>query len=100
MTIQYNIIAQVKPIQWDSNKSIKLKESRGVSFEEVFELVFNREVVAIVDNPNQKRYPGQKIILIIFNSYMHCIPFVEDEEKIFLKTIFASRKYHKKYYKK
>ena len=100
MTIQHNIITQVKPIKWDVDKSSKLKESRGVSFEEVFELVFNHEVVAIFDNPNQKRYPGQKIILIIINSYIHCIPFVEDKEKIFLKTIFASRKYHKKYYKK
>jgi len=90
----------VKPICWDTEKSKKLKISRGVSFEEISALIENREMVAVVSNPNQDKYPKQKIILVIIDSYIHCVPFVEDEEKIFLKTIFASRKYHKKYYKK
>ena len=90
----------MKPIHWDSEKSKKLKDSRGVSFEEVFSLIEEHKIVAVVNNPNQDRYPEQKLILLIINSYIHCIPFVEDEEKIFLKTIFASRKYHKKYYNK
>jgi uncharacterized DUF497 family protein len=90
----------VKPINWDPEKSKKLKDSRGVSFEEISILIENREIVAIVSNPNQVRYPDQKLILVLIDSYIHCVPFVEDEEKIFLKTIFASRKYHKKYYKK
>jgi hypothetical protein len=31
------------------------------------------------------------------NDYVYYVPFIEDNEKIFLKTIIPSRKYTKKY---
>lgn len=48
---------------------------------------------------NVERYPDQKIFIIAFGKYAYSVPFIEDEEKIFLKTIYPSRKFTKKYLK-
>jgi len=49
------------------------------------------------ENPNKKRYPNQRILVVEIESYAYYVPYVEDEDKIFLKTIFPSRKATKKY---
>jgi hypothetical protein len=41
---------------------------------------------------NQKKYPGQQIIIIEINEYVYLVPFVESSEGKFLKTIIPSRK--------
>lgn len=90
----------MKYIEWDEEKNKKLKEERGISFEDVFVLVEGGKVVEVIDHPNQKRYPDQKIFIIIINEYAYMVPFIEDEKKYFLKTIIPSRKMTKKYIKK
>jgi len=39
-------------------------------------------------------------MLVAINDYVYAVPYVEDSEKIFLKTVFPSRKYTKLYLKK
>lgn len=58
------------------------------------------KLLATLDHPNQKRYPGQQIYIVNINNYAYVVPFVEDEEKRFLKTIFPSRKMTEQYVKK
>lgn len=53
--------------------------------------------VDIFDHPNQRRYPGQKISVVLIEGYAYFVPFVESEEEIFLKTIIPSRKATKQY---
>ena len=53
--------------------------------------------VDIFEHPNQECYPGQKISVVIIEDYAYLIPFVENEEEIFLKTIIPSRKATKQY---
>ena len=90
----------MKYIDWDEEKNRKLKEDRGVSFEEVLILIQEEKIIEVIDHPNQKRYPGQKIFVVIIDDYVYMVPFVEDEEKYFLKTIIPSRKMTKKNLKK
>lgn len=90
----------MKYIDWDEEKNRKLKENRGVSFEEVLVLIQEEKIIEVIDHPNQKRYPGQKIFVVLIDEYVYMIPFVEDEEKYFLKTIIPSRKMTKEYLKK
>ena len=49
------------------------------------------------NHPNQKRYPGQKIMVVEIEDYAYLVPYVRDEEKVFLKTVIPSRKATKKY---
>jgi hypothetical protein len=48
-------------------------------------------------HPNPKKYPKQKILVLDIKGYAYYVPFIEDKEKIFLKTIFPNRKATKKY---
>ncbi len=85
---------------WDHGKNAILKESRGISFEEV---VLNIELgneVDLFDHPNQKQYSAQQISVVVIESYAYLVPFVESEEEIFLKTIIPSRKATKRYVEK
>jgi hypothetical protein len=55
------------------------------------------EVLDTVEHPNQDKYPGQKIAIVRIDDYVYLVPYVEDNEGIFLKTIIPSRKATNKY---
>jgi hypothetical protein len=58
------------------------------------------EIVDILEHQNQTKYPNQQYFVLNINEYIYYVPFVEDEERIFLKTIIPSRKLTKKYLNK
>lgn len=90
----------MKFIDWDSEKNQRLKKSRGISFEEMVLAMVEGGLITILEHPNQTKYPNQKLFVVNFNHYVYLVPFVEDKEKIFLKTIIPSRKATKKYFLK
>ncbi len=90
----------MKYIDWNVEKNEKLKEERGVSFDDAVNAIFEGRIFGKADHPNQKRYPNQKMYLVQIGDYIFVVPFVQDKEKIFLKTMFPSRKYTKKYLEK
>lgn len=59
----------------DSEKHALLQESRGVSFEEVVRNVELGNEIDILDLPNQGKYPGQKISVVVIESYVYWVPF-------------------------
>lgn len=87
----------MKYIDWDELKNLKLKEEREIGFEDVLTSIDEFGILDEVRHPNRHRYPNQKILIVNINSYAYLVPYVEDEEKIFLKTIIPSRKATKKY---
>jgi hypothetical protein len=82
----------MKLINWNTEKSLKLKEQRGVCFEEIVYYIEKGDVLDDYRHPNQKKYSGQRIMVIGINNYAYLIPYVEDDDEIFLKTIIPSRK--------
>jgi uncharacterized DUF497 family protein len=87
----------MKYFEWNEEKNEKLKNERGIGFEEVILALGENGPLDILSHPNQKKYPNQKIFIVDINHYIYLIPFVEGEEKIFLKTIIPSRKATKDY---
>ncbi len=87
----------MKVFQWDNAKNEWLKENRGVCFEEVVILLEREDVLEIVNHPNQNKYPGQKIAIIKIGDYAYLVPYVQEREEIFLRTIIPSRKATNKY---
>ena len=78
--------------KWDNQKNELLKAERGISFEQGVMHIEQGDVLDLVIHPNQKKYPGQQIIVIEINEYVYLVPFVESSEGKFLKTIIPSRK--------
>jgi len=90
----------VKYFDWDEEKNQQLKEERDISFEEVVIALDEERVLYRGDHPNQNKYPGQKIVVVEIKDYAYVVPFIEDGEKIFFKTIIPNRKATKKYLRK
>lgn len=87
----------MKYFDWDEGKSLKLRIERGIGFEEIQVAIEEGKLLDTTDHPNKRKYPNQKIFVVEIDNYVYLVPFVEDEEKVFLKTIFPSRKATKKY---
>ena len=83
--------------QWNEDKNTWLKQHRNISFEEIILAIQSGQEVNVFEHPNQIRYPGQKISVVIVNNYGYLVPSVESEKAIFLKTIIPSRKATKQY---
>ena len=82
----------MKYLNWNEKKNQKLKETRNISFEEVAFCIQNGIIEKIIEHPNKRKYPNQKIFVIDYNDYTYLIPFVENDSEVFLKTIIPSRK--------
>ena len=88
---------EFKPFAWNEEKNLKLKEERGVCFEDVVLKIETGEILDLLEHPNKKRYPNQRIFVVEIHGYAYLVPFVETEQEVFLKTIIPSRKATKKY---
>jgi len=87
----------MKSYAWNAEKNDLLKKERSISFEDVVLNIQLGNELDIYDHPNQKRYSGQKISVVLIEGYAYLVPFVEKEDEIFLKTIIPSRKATKQY---
>ena len=90
----------MKNFVWNEDKNEKLKKERNISFEIILLQIEAGKILDILEHPNSEKYQGQKIFVIEFEGYAFLVPFVEDEQKIFLKTIIPSRKATKFYLKR
>ena len=88
----------MKYLNWNSEKSLELKSLRGICFEDVVYSIHKGGVLDDYRHPNQEKYPGQRIMVIGLNQYAYLIPYIENEEELFLKTIIPSRKATEKYF--
>lgn len=87
----------MKYFDWDEGKNAKLKIDREIGFEDVVSAINERGLLEVLDHHNPKKYPNQKIYVVKIEGYVYLVPFVEDGEKRFLKTIYPSRKMTKIY---
>ena len=87
----------MKYIDWDEQKNTQLKLERDVGFEDVLTAVDENRILDDTKHPNKLLYPDQRVLIIEISDYAYLVPYVEDEIKIFLKTIIPSRKATKKY---
>jgi hypothetical protein len=87
----------MKPINWNTEKNIRLKMVRGVSFDEVLAAMSHGALLDVVSHPNIEQYPNQYIYVVRIRGYVYLVPFVETDKEIFLKTIIPSRIATKKY---
>ena len=83
--------------RWNNDKNEKLRNDRGICFEQVVILMERGEILDTIEHPNQKKYPGQKIAIVVIEDYVYLVPYVENNDEIFLKTMIPSRKATNKY---
>jgi hypothetical protein len=82
----------MKPFRWSPEKNEMLREQRGVTFEEITVAVESGGLLDVLAHPNARKYPRQRILVVDVARYAYLVPFVEEEDHFFLKTIIPSRK--------
>ena len=82
----------MKPFRWNPEKNEALRADRNVSFEQVVVAIETGGLLDILAHPNQEKYPRQRILVVAVDNYVCLVPFVEDEDCYFLKTVIPSRK--------
>jgi len=43
-------------------------------------------------HPNQEKYPNQSVLAVTLDGYVYLVPYVEETDYYFLKTVIPSRK--------
>lgn len=81
-----------KFFRWDPEKSERLRQERGLGFEQIVVAVEGGSLLQVVSHPNPAKYPRQRIMVVRIDAYAYLVPFVEEEDHFFLKTIIPSRK--------
>lgn len=82
----------MKPFRWDAGKNKTLTSERGISFESIVVAIESGGLLDILAHSNQSKYPRQRILVVSCDNYAYLVPFVEEENYFFLKTVIPSRK--------
>jgi hypothetical protein len=88
----------MKRLNWNTEKSLLLKAKRGIGFEEVVFHIAGGDILDDYEHPNQQKYAGQRIVVVGINNRAYLVPYVENKDEVFLKTIIPSRKATEKYF--
>ncbi|SRR6266581_803182 len=82
----------MKPFRWSAEKNETLRAERGLSFESIVVAIEAGGLLDIVAHPNQAKYPRQRVLVVASDNYVYLVPFVEQDDHFFLKTVIPSRK--------
>ncbi|MCA0433659.1 MAG: toxin [Proteobacteria bacterium] len=83
----------MKPnLRWDKAKNDQLLRDRGLYFELVVEAFEIGAVIMDMQSP-QKGREHQRMLLIRAHGYVCAVPYVQDGNTKFLKTMYFSRKF-------
>jgi uncharacterized DUF497 family protein len=82
----------MKTFRWNHEKNEQLKVEREVSFEEIVLALEGDGLLDILQHLNESKYPNQRILVVSLDGYIYLVPFVEEADYYFLKTIIPSRK--------
>ncbi len=82
----------MKAFRWSAEKNEALRTERGISFESIVVAIESGGLLDLVTHPNQAKYPGQRVLVVLCDNYVHLVPFVEEQDFFFLKTVIPSRK--------
>ena len=83
--------------EWNREKNLLLRREHGVTFEQIVMHIGRGDLLDVIRHPNIARCPHQKVLVVRIEEYVYTVPFVEDEEKRFLKTIIPSHKLTRQY---
>jgi uncharacterized DUF497 family protein len=88
----------MKIYNWNAEKNEQLIVERGISFEVIVFYIENNGLLDDIAHPNSQDYSHQRIFVVAVESYVYLVPYIENNDELFLKTIIPSRKFTKIYF--
>ena len=71
----------MKLVRFDKEKDRLLRIKRKIGFLEIIDAIESDKVLKSVSNPNKKKFPNQKMMLISIKRYVYVVPYVENENE-------------------
>jgi len=87
---------QERTYRFSAEKNALLKQERGVNFDDVIYCLENDGLLDTINHTSQK-YPHQKMFVVEMNEYVYTVPFVQNGNEFFLKTVYPNRRMVKQY---
>jgi hypothetical protein len=79
-------------------KNAELLKTRGIGFEEIIQAISEGNLLDIRKHHNEQKYPNQKILYVRLLDEVYSVPYIEENNNnVFLKTLFPSRKARKEF---
>ena len=82
----------MKPFRWNHDKNETLKVERDISFEIIALAIEADGLLDILRHPNTEKYLSQSVFVVAFDGYVYLVPYVDEPDHYFLKTVIPSRK--------
>jgi hypothetical protein len=82
----------MKPFRWNHAKNEALKIERSISFEEMVLAIEADGLLDELRHRNTEKYPNQSVFVVALDAYVYLVPYVEEPDYYFLKTVIPSRK--------
>ena len=84
----------MRRLAWSAEKNHEPKSDvkRRICFEDIVAAIESGGLLDDIEHPNQEKYPGQRMLVVLAKGYVYAVPYVETPEGIFLKTAFPSRR--------
>jgi len=82
----------MKPFRWNHEKNETLKTERNISFEEIVLAIEADGLLDELRHPNPEKYPNQSVFVVMLDNYAYLVPYIEETDYYFLKTVIPSRK--------
>ena len=82
----------MKPFRWNAEKNEALKVERDISFEMIALAIEADGLLDELRHLNAGKYPNQSVLVVAFDNYVYLVPYVEELDHYFLKTVIPSRK--------
>ena len=87
----------MEQINWSAEKNQVLMRERGISFEDVVFALYSGGLLDDLVHPNREKYPNQRLFVVRIDDYAWLVPYLENDDEFFLKTVIPSRKATKRY---
>ena len=81
--------------RYNYEKNSQLLKTRGIGFEEIIQAISEGNILDIRKHHNETKYPNQKILYVRILKEVYAVPYIEEKDSIFFKTLFPSRKARK-----
>lgn len=82
----------MKMFRWNHEKNETLKVQRNMSFEEIVLAIEADGLLDELRHPNPEKYPNQSVFVVALDDYVYLVPYIEEPDYYFLKTVIPSRK--------
>ena len=78
--------------EYDLEKDARLQRERNVGFEFIIAQIADGKLLGVYAHPNRAKYPHQLMLAVDVLGYVYAVPAVRKGNRMFLKTIYPSRK--------